>query len=123
MAQSSDNANHLTFSEDGMEANADESRLWIISAFDKPGQLPVRMDNYDAHRAHLNAATIDIVMAGPTVADDGETPTGSFFVVRGSRAAAEAFHQADPFFKAGVWGRIEINQFLHRRGSAVVEQV
>lgn len=98
----------------------DAPKFWMISAFDKEGQLPVRLKNYDEHRAHLNAAQIDIVMAGPTVAEDGETPTGSFFVVRGSREEAEAFNRADPFYKAGVWERIEIHEFLLRRGSATL---
>ena len=94
-----------------------DQRFWLITAWDKPGLLETRLAHYDEHRAYLNAATIDIVMAGPTVADDGDTPTGSFFVVRAqSRDEAAAFNAGDPFNLNGVWGEIDIREFLLRRG-------
>jgi len=92
------------------------AQLWMIMAWDGEGELPRRMEKYDEHRAYLNAASIEILVAGPTVANDGETPTGSFFVVRGTRDEAEAFNAGDPFRKNGIWDSITITEFLYRRG-------
>ena len=86
---------------------------------DREGQLQTRLDNYDAHRAHLNDTSTVIVLAGPIAADDGETPIGSVFVVDvADREEAEIFNQTDPFFKLGVWMRdsIHIHPLLKRRG-------
>jgi len=93
--------------------------LFSIHCMDRSGALQVRLDNYDAHRAHLNSSTITIVLAGPIAADDAETPVGSMFVVDAAdRAEAEAFNHADPFYKLGVWDRdsIRIHPLLKRRG-------
>ncbi|MBC7740290.1 MAG: YciI family protein, partial [Candidatus Saccharibacteria bacterium] len=47
--------------------------------------------------------------------DDETTMIGSCFVVEaGSLAEVEAFNQADPFFKAGLWATISIRPFLKR---------
>ena len=93
--------------------------LFSIHCMDGEGQLQTRLDNYDAHRAHLNSTTTVIVLAGPITADDGETPIGSVFVIDADdRGEAEAFNRADPFFKLGVWtpDSIHIHPLNKRRG-------
>ena len=93
--------------------------LFSIHCLDREGALQTRLDNYDAHRAHLNSTTTTIVLAGPVVADDGETPVGSVFVIdAANRAEADAFNRADPFYQRGVWDRdsIQIHPLLKRRG-------
>lgn len=94
--------------------------LFVIHALDKPGALPTRLAHYDAHKAFLSdtsAFGVKIVMSGPLVADDGETMIGSLFLVEAeSRAAAEAFNRADPFYTAGFWERVTITAFLRRQG-------
>ena len=93
--------------------------LFSIHCLDREGALQTRLDNYDAHRAHLNSTTTTIVLAGPVVADDGETPVGSMFVIdAANRAEADAFNRADPFYELGVWDRdsIRIHPLLKRRG-------
>lgn len=100
-----------------MTSGDPQKRFWTITAIDRPGALSTRMAHYDEHRAYLNQADIDIVMAGPMVDDDGETPTGSFFVVScDTREEAASFNQGDPFHRNSVWGDIRITQFLKRRG-------
>jgi len=93
--------------------------LFAVQAFDRQGALPVRQANYDAHRAFLNDTQrfgVEIVMSGPLVADDGETPIGSLFVVEApDRASVEKFHQADPFSSAAVFERSHIVGFIRRR--------
>lgn len=93
--------------------------LYCIHCLDRANALQKRIDNYEAHRAHLNGAAITIVLAGPVTGDDGETPVGSLFVVDvASRAQAEAFNRADPFYQLGVWDLdgIRIHPLLKRRG-------
>ncbi len=94
--------------------------LFVIHAFDKANGHPVRMANYDAHKSFLTQDEkygVRIIMSGPLVADDGETPIGSHFVVEAAdRAAVEAFHHADPFYAAGVWESPSITAFVKRRG-------
>jgi len=93
--------------------------LFSIHCMDHAGQLQTRLDNYDAHRAHLNNTNTTIVLAGPITADDGETPIGSVFVVDAAgREEAQAFNRADPFFKLGIWASdsIHIHPLIKRRG-------
>jgi uncharacterized protein YciI len=94
--------------------------LFVIHAKDKPGALPTRLANYDAHRAFLSDTSpygVRIVMSGPLVADDETTMIGSLFVVEASdRATVERFNQADPFRAAGIWENVAITGFLRRQG-------
>ena len=94
--------------------------LFIIHALDRPGALPVRQANYDAHKTFLSDTTpynVKIVMSGPLTADDGQTMIGSLFLLEAaSRADVEKFHHADPFFAAGIWENVSITAFLRRQG-------
>jgi hypothetical protein len=94
--------------------------LFVIHALDKPDALPARLANHEAHRGFLSDTTpygVRIVMAGPLVSDDEAAMKGSLFVVEApDRAHVERFHQADPFYKAGVWERVAITAFLRRQG-------
>jgi uncharacterized protein len=94
--------------------------LFVIHALDKPGALPTRLANYDAHKAFLadtSAFAVKIVMSGPLVADDGERMIGSMFIVEADgRETVQAFNRADPFHAAGIWERVTITAFLRRQG-------
>jgi uncharacterized protein YciI len=94
--------------------------LFVIHALDKPGSLPVRLANYEAHKAYLTgseAKGIRTVMSGPLVEDDGETMKGSCFVIDvADRATAEAFHRNDPFYQAGLWQPAAITAYIKRVG-------
>jgi hypothetical protein len=94
--------------------------LFVIHAFDKPGALPTRLANYEAHKAFLGRCGefgVRMVMSGPLVADDGETMIGSFLLMEGpDRASVEAWNAADPFYKAGIWEKATVTAFLRRVG-------
>ena len=81
--------------------------LFVVHAIDKKDNLPTRAKFYRAHRVHLDEAEkhdVDVVTAGTLVADDGETPVGSVFVVDArDRAAVDAFTRSDPYHVNGVW--------------------
>ena len=60
---------------------------------------------------------VSMVMGGPLVADDGAGSVGSLMVFEApDRASVEKFNRADPFFKNGVWAKIEIQRFEKRTG-------
>ena len=94
--------------------------LFVIHGVDRQGALPKRLENYDAHKAFLSdtsAHGVKIVMSGPLTSDDGQTMIGSLFVVEAAdRATVEAFNQADPFHRAGIWERVTITGFIRRQG-------
>ncbi|MCB9960354.1 MAG: YciI family protein [Rhodospirillaceae bacterium] len=82
---------------------------YLIVCTDKPGQLETRMANREAHLAHIGSRGDDLLAGGPTITDDGQTPTGSAYIMDfPDRAAAEAFAQADPYNQAGVFGSIAV---------------
>ena len=94
--------------------------LFVLHAIDRPGALPKRLSNYDAHKAFLSDTSphgVKIVMSGPLTADDGETMIGSLFVIEAAdRAAVERFNGAGPFHAAGIWENVSINGFIRRQG-------
>lgn len=96
------------------------STLFVIHALDRENALPVRMAQYDAHKAFLADTAsfgVRIVMSGPLMSDDGERMIGSLFLVEASdRTVVEAFHAADPFHAAGIWRAVTIARFLKRQG-------
>ena len=83
---------------------------FIINCVDKTdGGLALRMSARPDHQAYLKAHADQVVAAGPTLADDGETMTGSVIIMEfPDRAAAEAFAAGDPYAKAGVFESVTI---------------
>jgi len=81
--------------------------LFAIHAVDRAGALPTRLAYYDAHKTFLSDTSLfnlKIVMSGPLVDDDGRTMIGSLFLVEApGRLEVGRFHEADPFFKAGIF--------------------
>src|SRR2546423_8479333 len=75
--------------------------LFVVYATDKTDILPTRAKFYRAHRVHLDQAgshDVDVVTAGTLVADDGEIPVGSIFVVDAKDGAAvDSFTRSDPY--------------------------
>jgi hypothetical protein len=89
--------------------------LYIIYQVDKPGGEATRAATRDAHFAYLDAHEDILVLGGAMLAEDGKTRTGSVLIVNvADRAAAEAFSENEPFRKAGLFARVEINRM--RRG-------
>ncbi len=96
--------------------------LFVVHALDRRDGMAARARNYRAHRTHLDQAErqgIDVVSAGPLVADDGETPIGSLLVLEAKdRAAVEDFCRVDPYRVNGVWDQVDIHDYVKRRGWA-----
>src|SRR5215470_4447002 len=97
--------------------------LFVVHATDRPDALPTRAHYYRAHRIHLDQAdahNVDVVTAGTLVADDGETPVGSIFVIDArDRASVDAFVRSDPYHVNGVWGTVQVNVYNKKRGTPI----
>jgi uncharacterized protein YciI len=77
--------------------------------------LPVRLENYEAHKAYLASGKVATVISGPLLADDLETMIGSMFIFEADTIDdVVAFNREDPFAKAGVWETVSIRPFLMR---------
>ena len=89
--------------------------LYIIYQIDKPDSEEIRARTREDHFAYLDAHEDILVLGGALLGDDGKTRTGSVLIVNvPSRAEAEAFSRDEPFRKAGLFERVEINRM--RRG-------
>ena len=100
--------------------------LYVIHATDRRDGLPTRAQFYRAHRQHLDEAgayDVNVVTAGTLIADDGETPVGSVFVIDAAdRAAADAFTRSDPYHVNGVWEQVQIHGYNKKRGTPIVSR-
>jgi uncharacterized protein YciI len=100
--------------------------LFVIHALDKKDEMPVRAKHYRDHRIHLDRAEdydVDVITAGTLLADDGETPCGSVFVIEApSRAALERFVRSDPYHLNGVWDRVDIHGYSKKRGTPIISR-
>jgi len=100
--------------------------LFVIHAVDKADGMPIRAKFYRAHRVHLDQAeryNVDVVTAGTLVADDGETPAGSVFVIDAKdRATVDAFVRSDPYHVNKVWETVQIHGYNKKRGTPIASQ-
>ena len=87
----------------------------IVQCLEKSAALDLRIERYEAHKAYLSTAAVNITMFGPLTSEDGERMIGSFFLIEANAIEdVEAFNKADPFFSAGLWKTIQIHRF-HKR--------
>jgi len=100
--------------------------LFVVHAVDKRDNLPTRAKFYRAHRVHLDEAEkhdVDVVTAGTLLADDGETPVGSVFVVDAKdRATVDAFTRSDPYHVNRVWETVQIHGYNKKRGTPITSR-
>lgn len=83
--------------------------LYALICTDKPGALAIRKEKRSEHLAHLNGLGDTLILAGPFLAEDGETMNGSLVIIAaGSPAEAKAISEQDPFFKYGVFESVEV---------------
>jgi uncharacterized protein len=97
--------------------------LFVIHALDRSGGISTRAKFYRAHRIHLDQAAqydVDVVTAGTLVADDGELPVGSIFVIDAKdRPTVDAFVRSDPYHVNSVWETVQIHGYNKKRGTPI----
>jgi uncharacterized protein len=100
--------------------------LFVVHATDRKDALATRAKHYRAHRVHLDEADkhhVDVVTAGTLVAQDGETPCGSVFVIDAKdRATVDAFTRSDPYHVHQVWEIVQIHGYNKKRGTPITSR-
>lgn len=80
---------------------------FMIYCRDKSDHLDLRMANRPAHVEHLIAHEKHLLTAGPLL--DGDRMVGSLLVVDfATRAEVDAFLEADPYTKAGLFQSVTV---------------
>ena len=83
--------------------------FFVIHCVDKPGLGEVRAGARPAHPEYMKDAAARLLVAGPTLSEDGESMTGSLIIIEAEdRAEAEAFTSDDPYTEAGLFESVTI---------------
>ncbi|MFV3076881.1 YciI family protein [Niveispirillum fermenti] len=100
-----------------------ESPTFLVLAYDiadTAQALKLRDDFMEGHLSHTEANWTRYVSAGPMRTDDGQGFVGSMFLVRAKdKADAEALMNGDPYFRSGLYGRVEIVPAVVAIGTAI----
>ena len=85
---------------------------FVLICNDKPNSLELRLKTRPAHITYIEGFLDKLILAGPMLAEDGETPTGSLILMNfATRAEAEAFSAGDPYNKVGLFSDVTIRPF------------
>jgi uncharacterized protein YciI len=85
--------------------------LFHIRCRDKTSQMNMRASTRAVHLNYISKYGDAVFFAGPTSTDDGETITGSIFIIElDNMTAAEEFSKGDPYRKMGLFESIEIEE-------------
>jgi len=85
--------------------------LWVISRDYRPDTAATRASILQVHREYIHGHKDILVLAGALQDDAGTQDTGTMLTLNvGSRARARAFHDNDPYTRAGVFARVTITR-------------
>ena len=92
--------------------------LFAFHCRDGENAAALRERDLQAHLDHVEANIDRYAVAGPL--KRGEDTVGSLLVLKGeSEDDARAFFERDPYFIAGVWQAIRVDEFLSVAGDWV----
>ena len=84
---------------------------YALYCLDKPNALDLRMATRERHLAYVASPPLEIVLAGPLLADDGAM-RGSLFIVEADDIdSVRRFSEGDPYRAAGLFERVDIHGF------------
>jgi uncharacterized protein len=84
---------------------------------DRPGAVGLRGDLLEQHWSYMDRFQGEMIARGPTLADDGSTPTGSVHVIGlPDPAAARAFAFDEPNYQAGVYRDVLLRRWRNLLG-------
>ena len=78
-----------------------------LIAHDKPGALPIRMENRPAHVDYLKSSGV-VQQAGPILNSDGDMCGSLIILDVADIAEAEEWAAGDPYGKAGLFESVEL---------------
>jgi uncharacterized protein YciI len=89
---------------------------------DRAGSLELRLELGERHWAYMDRFEAGLVARGPTLAADGDTPTGSLHIVDlPDPAAARAFAFDEPNYQAGVYRDVLLRRWRNLLGRTMWE--
>ncbi|MEO3766283.1 YciI family protein [Streptomyces sp. B8F3] len=84
---------------------------------DRPGSMALRYELLEAHWSYMDGYAAEMIARGPTMADDGEVPTGSVHVLDLPDAAtARAFAFDEPGYQAGAYRDVLLRRWRNTLG-------
>ena len=84
---------------------------------DRPGSVALREELLEKHWSYMDRYATEMIARGPTLADDGDTPTGSVHIVGlPAPAAARAFAFDEPTYQAGVYRDVLLRRWRNLLG-------
>ena len=84
---------------------------------DRPGSLSLRAELLEEHWSYMDQYADQMIARGPTLSDDGETPTGSVHILDLPDAAtARAFVFDEPGYQAGVYRDVQLRRWRNLLG-------
>src|SRR5262249_20015131 len=87
---------------------------------DRPGSAALRDELLEVHWSYMDRYQAQMIARGPTLAGDGETPTGSVHIVDLSDpAAARAFAFDEPNYQAGVYRDVLLRRWRNTLGRSM----
>lgn len=95
------------------------SELYTIICRDKADTKPARMAGLKEHLAHMDEVFDRVSLACPLHDEDGGF-AGSLLVISAcDKADAQAFIEADPYYRAGIWETVVMDRISMKAGSWV----
>lgn len=84
---------------------------------DRPGSAALREELLEDHWSYMDGYAKEMIARGPTLADDGETPTGSVHILDlPDPAAARAFAFDEPNYQAGAYRDVLLRRWRNMLG-------
>jgi uncharacterized protein len=84
---------------------------------DRPGSVALRDELLEEHWSYMDRYAAQMIARGPTLTDDGDTPTGSVHIVDvPDSAAARAFAFDEPNYQAGVYRDVLLRRWRNTLG-------
>jgi uncharacterized protein len=89
---------------------------------DRAGSQELRLALREAHWSYMDGYEAELLARGPTLADDGETLTGSVHIVDlPDQAAARAFAFDEPGWQAGAYRDVLLRRWRNLLGRSMWE--
>jgi uncharacterized protein YciI len=84
---------------------------------DRPGSLALREQLLEQHWSYMDRYQAEMIGRGPTLAADGDTPSGSVHILNlAGPAAARAFAFDEPNYQAGVYRDVLLRRWRNLLG-------
>src|SRR5436190_7073568 len=88
----------------------------------RPGSVALRDELVEEHWSYMDRYATEMIARGPTLAADGDTPTGSVHIVDlPGPAAARAFAFDEPNYQAGVYRDVLLRRWGNTLGRTMWE--